>query len=87
MVYPSKLILLKDGLVNTDNTISDGMANQISPSEFQLNKVKLSDTESPSLYLYLTILHECYTADCLVVNPFTDKNITAFFNCTPADRT
>ena len=44
-----------DELLNIDNTYFDGMVKQIYPSELQLNKANLSDTEAPSLDLHLTI--------------------------------
>ena len=43
-----------DGLLNVDNTYFDGMANQIYPSELQLNKTNSSDTKAPFLNLHFT---------------------------------
>ena len=42
-------------LLNIDNNYSDGMVNQIYPSELQLNQTNPSDTEAPFLDLHLTI--------------------------------
>ena len=42
-------------MLNIDYTYFDGMVNQIYPSELQLSKVNLSDTEAPFLDLHLTI--------------------------------
>ena len=44
-----------DDLLNFDNPYFEGMVNQIYPSELQLNKANTSDTESPFLYLHLSI--------------------------------
>ena len=44
-----------DDLLNIDNTYFDGIAEQIYPSELQLNKAISSDTEAPFLHLHLTI--------------------------------
>ena len=41
-----------DDLLNIDNTYFDGMAQQIYPSELQLNKGNSSDTEAPFLDLH-----------------------------------
>ena len=44
-----------DDLLNIDNPYFEGMANQIYPSELQLNKANTSDTEAPFLDLHLSI--------------------------------
>ena len=42
-----------DDLLNIDNNLGDSMVNRIDPSELQLNKVNVSDTEASFLELYL----------------------------------
>ena len=42
-----------DDLLNIDNPYFEGMVNQIYPSELQLNKANISDTEAPFLDLHL----------------------------------
>ena len=44
-----------DDLLNIDNTFFDSMVNHIYPSELQLNKVNVSDTEASFLDLQLSI--------------------------------
>ena len=44
-----------DDLLNIDNTFFDSMANHIYPSELQLNKANVSDTEASFLDLHLSI--------------------------------
>ena len=44
-----------DDLLNINNHFFDSMANQIYPSEFQLNKDNVSDTEASFLDLHLSI--------------------------------
>ena len=44
-----------DDLLNIDNPYFEGMVNQIYPSELQLNKANISDTESPFLDLHLSV--------------------------------
>ena len=44
-----------DDLLNIDNTFFDSMGNHIYPSELQLNKANVSDTEAPFFYLHLSI--------------------------------
>ena len=44
-----------DDLLNIDNPYFDGMVNQISPPELQLNKASTSDTEAPFLDLHLSV--------------------------------
>ena len=44
-----------DGLLNIDNPYFEGMVNQIYPSELQLNKANISDTEAPFLDLHLSV--------------------------------
>ena len=48
-----------DDLLNIDNTLFDSMINHIYPSELQLNKATVSDTEASFLdliYLYRMVL-------------------------------
>ena len=47
-----------DDLLNIDNNFFDNMVNYIYPSELQLNKANVSDTEASVsfLYLHLSIL-------------------------------
>ena len=42
-----------DDLLNIDNPYFEGMVNQIYPSELQLNKANISDTEAPFLDLHM----------------------------------
>ena len=44
-----------DDLLNFDNPYFEGMVNQIYPSELQLNKANISDTEAPFLDLHLSV--------------------------------
>ena len=44
-----------DDLLNIDNPDFVGMVNQIYPSELQLNKSNISDTEAPFLDLHLSV--------------------------------
>ena len=44
-----------DDLLNIDNIFFDSMVNHIYPSELQLNKANVSDTEASFLYLHLSI--------------------------------
>ena len=44
-----------DGLLNIDNNFFDSTVNRIDPSELQCNKTNVSDTETSSLYLHLSI--------------------------------
>ena len=44
-----------DDLFNIDNTFFDSMVNHIYPSELQLNKANVSDTEASFLDLQLSI--------------------------------
>ena len=44
-----------DDLLNTDNNFFDSMVNRIYPSELQLNKANVSDTEASFLDLHLSI--------------------------------
>ena len=44
-----------DDLLNTDNNFFDSMVNRIYPSELQLNKANMSDTEASFLDLHLPI--------------------------------
>ena len=44
-----------DDLLNIDNNFFDSMVNRIYPSELQLNKANVSDTEASFLDLHLSI--------------------------------
>ena len=44
-----------DDLLNIDNNFFDSMVNHINPSELQLNKANVSDTEASFLELHLSI--------------------------------
>ena len=44
-----------DDLLNIDNNFFDSMVNHIYPSELQLNKANVSDTEASFFYLHLSI--------------------------------
>ena len=44
-----------DDLLNIANNFIDRMVNHIYPSELQLHKVNVSDTEASFLYLHLSI--------------------------------
>ena len=44
-----------DDLLNMDNNFFDSMVNRIFPSELQLNKANVSDTEASFLDLHLSI--------------------------------
>ena len=44
-----------DDLLNIDNNFFDSMVNHIYPSELQLNKTNVSDTEASVLDLHLSI--------------------------------
>ena len=44
-----------DDPLNIDNPYFEGMVNQIYPSELQLNKANISDTEAPFLDLHLSV--------------------------------
>ena len=46
---------LSDDLLNIDNTLFDSMVNHIYPSELQLIKANVSDTEASFLDLHLSI--------------------------------
>ena len=56
-----------DDLLHIDNTFFDSMVNHIYPSELQLNKAYVSDTEASFLYLHLSI------SDVLVKTKNFDK--------------
>ena len=47
--------LYLDDLLNIDNTFFDSMISHIYPSELQLNKANVSDTEASFLHLHLSI--------------------------------
>ena len=44
-----------DDLLNIDNNFFDSMVNRIYPSELQLNKANVSDTEASFLDLHLSV--------------------------------
>ena len=44
-----------DDLLNIDNTFFDSMVNHIYPSELQLNKANVSDTEASFLFTFIYI--------------------------------
>ena len=44
-----------DGLLNIDNNFFDSMINRIYPSDLQLNKANVSDTEASFLDIHLSI--------------------------------
>ena len=44
-----------DDFLNIDNPYFERMVNQIYPSELQLNKANISDTEAPFLDLHLSV--------------------------------
>ena len=44
-----------DDLLNINNPYFEGVVNQIYPSELQLNKANISDTEAPFLDLHLSV--------------------------------
>ena len=56
-----------DDLVNIDNNFFDSIVNRIYPSELQLNKANVSDTEASFLDLHLSI------SDGFVKTKFYDK--------------
>ena len=56
-----------DDPLNIDNTFFDSMVNHIYPSELQLNKAKVSDTEASFLDLHLS------TSDGFVKTKIFDK--------------
>ena len=56
-----------DDLLNIDNNFFDSMVNRIYPSELQLNKANVSDTEAAFLDLHLSI------SDGFVQTKFYDK--------------
>ena len=53
--YFNSTSMYLDDLLNIYNPYFEGMANQIYPSELQLSKAKISDTESPFLDLHLSV--------------------------------
>ena len=46
-----------DDLLDSDNPNFEGMVNQIYRPELQLNNANTSDTETPSLYLHLSMIN------------------------------
>ena len=53
--------------MNIDNNFFDSMVNRSYPSELQLNKANMSDTEASFLDLHLSI------SDCFVNTKINDK--------------
>ena len=51
----TSMYMYLDDLLNIDNPYFEGMVNQIYPSELQLNKANISDTETPFLDLPLSV--------------------------------
>ena len=51
-----------DDLLNIDNPYFEGMVNQIYPSELHLNKANISDTETPSLDLHLSVANGFFSS-------------------------
>ena len=70
-----------DDLLNIDNNFFDSMVNRIYPSELQLNKANVSDTEASFLDLHLSITDgfvktKIYDFDFDIVNfPFLDGDV------------
>ena len=70
-----------DDLLNIDNPYFEGMVNQIYPSELQLNKANISDTEAPFLDLHLSVANGFVSSkrddfDFDIVNfPFLDGDV------------
>ena len=79
-----------DELLNIDNPYFEGMVNQIYPSELQLNKANISDTEAPFLDLHLSVANgfvsskiydkrDEFDFDILVVNfPFNFRRFGVY---------
>ena len=74
-----------DDLLNIDNNFFNSMVNRIYPSELQLNKASVSDTEASFFYLHLSILdgfvkskiyykHDDFDFD-IVNSPFLDGDV------------
>ena len=66
--------------MNIDNNFFDGMVNHIYPSELQLNKANVSDTEA-SIWIYIDlyrmVFHKRDYLDFDIVNfPFLDGDVT-----------
>ena len=55
-----------DGLLNIDNPYFEGMVNQIYPSELQLNKANISDTEAPFLDLHLSVVMDLFLLQLMI---------------------
>ena len=70
-----------DDLLNIDNNCFDSMVNRIYPSELQVNKANVSDTEASFLDLHLSISDgfvktKIYDFDFDIVNfPFLDGDV------------
>ena len=67
-----------DDLLNIDNSYFEGMANQIYPSELQLNKANASDTEAPFLDLLLSISNGFVSSKIYVKRDDFDFDIVNF---------
>ena len=63
-----------DDLLNIDNNFFDSMVNRICPSDLQLNKANVSDTEALFLDLHLTI------SDGFVKTNIYDKRDDFYFD-------
>ena len=55
IIYFNSTFRYLDDLLNIDNPYFEGMVNQVYPSELQLNKANISDTEAPFLDLRLSV--------------------------------
>ena len=60
-----------DDLLNIDNTIFDSMVSHIYPSELQLNKANVSDTEASFLDLHLSISDGFVKTKIFLINGIT----------------
>ena len=62
-----------DDLLNIDNNFFDSMVNRICPSDFQLNKSNVPDTEDSFLNLHLSI------SDCFVKTKIYNQRDNFYF--------
>ena len=67
-----------DDLVNIDNTVFDSMVNHIYPSELQLNKANVSDTEASFLDLQLSISNSFVKSKIFYLRDDFDFDIVNF---------
>ena len=67
----------RDDLLNTENYFLDSMVNQIYPSELQLNKAKVSDTEASFRVLHLPTVNAFVTTK--IYNKMTSFLILLIF--------